>query len=218
MTTELWEQPVSYAAVGATHARDLLSYPPRGYRPLERRTRIGHGEARFAWAWTTAMSWGIQKGAGFTVRPADAPAEVTANTYVPVAFDDTGMPVRAAETSPSEELHYGPDGAPFLAAGDTAQLLIPFLFWRVTAPARVVYVIDEPRRKGFAYGTLPGHPESGEEAFIVELDDDGSVWLRLRAFSRPASLFWWLGYPVLRIVQEFYTRRYGASLAIAIPD
>ncbi len=28
------------------------------------------------------------------------------------------------------------------------------------APCRVVYVVDEPRRSGFAYGTLPGHPES----------------------------------------------------------
>ena len=31
----------------------------------------------------------------------------------------------------------------------------------VNAPVRVVYVIDEARRKGFAYGTLPGHPERG---------------------------------------------------------
>ena len=29
----------------------------------------------------------------------------------------------------------------------------------VSAPVRVVYVVDEPRRGGFAYGTLPGHPE-----------------------------------------------------------
>lgn len=41
----------------------------------------------------------------------------------------------------------------------------------VNAPVRVVYVIDEEHRKGFAYGTLPGHPESGEEAFVVELRD-----------------------------------------------
>src|SRR5512139_3551990 len=38
----------------------------------------------------------------------------------------------------------------------------------VKAPVRVVYIVDEPHRKGFAYGTLPGHPESGEEAFVVE--------------------------------------------------
>jgi uncharacterized protein (UPF0548 family) len=35
---------------------------------------------------------------------------------------------------------------------------------RVTAPCRVVYTVNEPDRQGFAYGTLPGHPECGEEA------------------------------------------------------
>jgi uncharacterized protein (UPF0548 family) len=38
---------------------------------------------------------------------------------------------------------------------------------RLRAPCRIVYVIDEPDRRGFAYGTLPGHPERGEEAFII---------------------------------------------------
>src|SRR4051812_18106193 len=38
----------------------------------------------------------------------------------------------------------------------------------VNAPVRVVCLLDEEQRKGFAYGTLPGHPESGEEAFVVE--------------------------------------------------
>jgi uncharacterized protein (UPF0548 family) len=37
----------------------------------------------------------------------------------------------------------------------------------VTAPCRVVGEVNEPDRRGFAYGTLPGHPESGEESFIV---------------------------------------------------
>ena len=35
------------------------------------------------------------------------------------------------------------------------------------APA-VVYIIHEPDRQGFAYGTLPGHPESGDEALMSE--------------------------------------------------
>jgi uncharacterized protein (UPF0548 family) len=83
----------------------------------------------------------------------------------------------------------------------------------VKAPARVVYVVDEPTRRGFAYGTLPGHPEDGEEAFIVERGDDGSVWLVLRAFSRPATWYWWMVAPVLRLTQAFYTRRYGRALA-----
>lgn len=54
----------------------------------------------------------------------------------------------------------------------------------VRAPVRVVYVIDEPRRRGFAYGTLPGHPESGEEAFIVELHDDGAVTFTINRYLR----------------------------------
>ena len=57
----------------------------------------------------------------------------------------------------------------------------------VSAPVRVVYVVDEPRRRGFAYGTLPGHPESGEEAFVVELQEDDEVTFTVTAFSRPAS-------------------------------
>ena len=43
------------------------------------------------------------------------------------------------------------------------------------APCRVVRVIDEPHRAGFAYGTLPGHPLTGEEEFVTTLDDAGRV-------------------------------------------
>jgi uncharacterized protein (UPF0548 family) len=47
------------------------------------------------------------------------------------------------------------------------------------APVRVVDVVDEPTRRGFAYGTLPGHPESGEESFVVELGETGDVTLTI---------------------------------------
>ncbi len=59
---------------------------------------------------------------------------------------------------------------------------------RITAPCRVVYTVNEPDRQGFACGTLPGHPECGEEAFLVERDDDGAVTFAITAFSRPATL------------------------------
>jgi uncharacterized protein (UPF0548 family) len=32
---------------------------------------------------------------------------------------------------------------------------------RLNAPCRVVYAVNEPRRRGFAYCTLTGHPECG---------------------------------------------------------
>jgi uncharacterized protein (UPF0548 family) len=46
--------------------------------------------------------------------------------------------------------------------------------WWLNA-CRIVYVLDEPRRFGFAYGTLPGHAESGEERFSIEWNQDDSV-------------------------------------------
>ncbi|MCF6377364.1 DUF1990 domain-containing protein [Nocardioides KLBMP 9356] len=76
------------------------------------------------------------------------------------------------------------------------------------APVRVVYLVDEPRRQGFAYGTLPGHPERGEEAFVVELQADGSVTFTITAFSRPATLVARLTGPVGRRIQSLVTNRY----------
>ncbi len=76
------------------------------------------------------------------------------------------------------------------------------------APVRVVYVVNEPTRQGFAYGTLPGHPERGEEAFIVELREDGAVTLTISAFSQPATLLARLGGPVSRGIQSRVTNRY----------
>jgi uncharacterized protein (UPF0548 family) len=77
------------------------------------------------------------------------------------------------------------------------------------APCRVVYVLDEPDRRGFAYGSLPGHAVRGEELFAVRYDpSDGAVYAEVAAFSRPAA--WWsrLGTPILRLSQHLVTRRY----------
>lgn len=82
----------------------------------------------------------------------------------------------------------------------------------VTVPCRIVYVIDEPRRQGFGYGTLPGHPARGEEAFVVEWADDDTVYFVIRAFSRPATLLARLGGPVTRLVQDIATNRYVRAL------
>lgn len=82
----------------------------------------------------------------------------------------------------------------------------------VTAPCRVIHVIDETHRAGFAYGTLPGHPESGEELFLLDHYDDGSIRFTVRAFSRPASRTAKLGGPVAGWVQDAITARYLDAL------
>jgi uncharacterized protein (UPF0548 family) len=82
----------------------------------------------------------------------------------------------------------------------------------LTAPCRVVYTVDGPDHRGFGYGTLPGHPARGEEAFTVRLTDDGEVRARVRAFSRPAALLARAGGPVTRLAQRYTARRYIRAL------
>jgi len=91
--------------------------------------------------------------------------------------------------------------------------------WWLNA-CRIVYAVDEagPISKfGFAYGTLPGHVESGEERFLIEWDrsDDG-VWYDIVAFSRPNRFAARLGYPVVRRLQKRFGRDSAASMLRAI--
>jgi uncharacterized protein (UPF0548 family) len=79
-------------------------------------------------------------------------------------------------------------------------------------PCRVVWVVDEPDRRGFGYGTLPGHPESGEESFVVSLRPDGEVGYELRAFARLATRLSRLGAPVSHRVQTLALDRYVTAI------
>lgn len=69
------------------------------------------------------------------------------------------------------------------------------------APCRVVWADDE----GFGYGTLPGHPVAGEEAFRAVLRD-GDVWLDVEAYSRPATTWARVVGPVMPVGQRLYVR------------
>ena len=77
--------------------------------------------------------------------------------------------------------------------------------WSLSA-CRIVYVIDEPDRFGFAYGTLPDHAGRGEERFLIEREPDGRVCYDLRAFSRPGLVITHLGYFWMRILQRRFAR------------
>ncbi|WP_369233158.1 DUF1990 family protein [Streptomyces sp. R21] len=82
----------------------------------------------------------------------------------------------------------------------------------IKAPCRIVWTVEEYRRTGWAYGTLPGHPECGEESFIIERTGDGTVWLTVTAFSRAAKWYARAGGPATRGLQHAYARRCGAVL------
>jgi uncharacterized protein (UPF0548 family) len=91
---------------------------------------------------------------------------------------------------------------------------VAFRWLLVRFECRVVAVVDEPDRRGFAYGTLPRHPESGEERFVVEIDPHTQVVsATIVAFSRPSGWLVRMGGPVPRLVQAYMTRRYLSALA-----
>jgi uncharacterized protein (UPF0548 family) len=91
--------------------------------------------------------------------------------------------------------------------------------WCVNA-CRIVYVVDEAgphQRYGFAYGTLPGHAESGEERFTVEWhQNDDTVWYDILAFSRPQQLLVRLGYPLVRRIQKRFAKDSAAAMLTAV--
>jgi uncharacterized protein (UPF0548 family) len=97
--------------------------------------------------------------------------------------------------------------SPRAAAGEVVEMRLRGL----RVPCRVVYVVEEAHRAGFAYGTLAGHPECGEELFLLE-ESAGAVTFTVSAFSRPASALARLAGPIARRAQDVMTRRYLGAL------
>ena len=99
--------------------------------------------------------------------------------------------------------------------GSTVAVLVSHLgFWSMNA-CRIAYVVEEHgplQRCGFAYGTLPGHAEVGEERFTVEFDSNtGDVWYDIYALSRPTALAR-LAYPFTRSLQRRFARDSKAAM------
>lgn len=160
---------------------------PEGLHRLEYRERIGTGDEVFRRAADALLTWRMHRAAGLPVTATDTPPQVGTNSLGRIG---PGMLLRRFRTS--------------------TQLGLP-------VPCRVVRVIDEPDRIGFAYGTLEGHPEAGEELFLVTRDAD-DVYITIRAYSRPATWYTRLAGPVTRRAQHYAAGRYAAALRrLAIP-
>jgi len=87
--------------------------------------------------------------------------------------------------------------------------------WWLNA-CRIVYTVEESGETatfGFAYGTLPGHVESGEERFLIVWDrDTDQVSYDILAFSRPNHILTRLSYPLVRWKQKRFGRDSAASM------
>jgi uncharacterized protein (UPF0548 family) len=110
---------------------------------------------------------------------------------------------------------------PPIKPGEVAAVVIRACgLWWLNA-ARIVYVVDKEtpvgRHFGFAYGTLPGHAESGEELFLVEWDRATSeAAYSIVAFSRPRHWLARLGRPLVRRMQRRFQRDSMAAMVRAV--
>lgn len=92
--------------------------------------------------------------------------------------------------------------------------------WWINA-ARIVYTIDETSdaasRFGFAYGTLPGHVETGEERFLIEWDRaTGVVSFDILAFSHPRHFLVRLNRRRARAMQKRFAAESTAAMQRAV--
>lgn len=104
-----------------------------------------------------------------------------------------------------------PPDAP-LVVDSTLLVVLPAGPFAIVVPDRVVAVIDEPDRFGFAYGTLEGHQERGEESFLVERRADDAVVATITVDACAATLAARLVAPAVRLFQHVAVQRYLRGL------
>ncbi|MFV0372678.1 DUF1990 family protein [Microbacterium sp.] len=202
------EGMVDYAAVGATQAADLMGYPPHRSVPAENSWRIGSGQARFASSTEALLSWSALRGAGLevsNVRPASGP------TYAGVSFDAEGSPIAPSRLEADQR--FAADGTPYVGAGTTVHVHGRVKGMRGDAELRVISAVEEPRRVGFALGTVSGSVVSGEESFLLEWRDDDEVWFTVRAFDRPTAVLYRLLPPLVKRRRRELFQRYLRAIS-----
>lgn len=129
-------------------------------------------------------------------------------------FQEACAALRAWVMFPAPWTRIDPANAPLMKGQVVAMLAHVYGLWWLNA-CRIVYTFDETtpmRRFGFAYGTLPGHVERGEERFSVEWLADDTVWYDLRAFSHPRFWLVRLAKPLARGLQ----RRFALESKLAM--
>ena len=180
------DDTVDYAAVGATHAPDLMQYPPEHSIPAEDSWRLGSGEERFRSAGDALLSWTAQRAAGLAledVRPAAGPG------YTGVSFDAEGNAIAPGKRA--VEQRFDAEGTPFAGPGMTLKVRGRVGGMRADAELRVISVTEEARRIGFVLGTVGGSVVSGEELFeIAWHEDSDEVRFTVRAFDTPNSVLY----------------------------
>lgn len=202
------DRAVSYGSVGATQAADVLIFPPAGFHSTQSEFRLGSGQERFEAASSALMTWGVPRGSHLEVVSVN---EAHSEGYNGLLFNEFGAPV--PPSSDALDQLFAPDGTPYLSAGTTVELANMWTPVVITTSHRVIYVVREERRMGYALGSLDFIPVTGEEFFSVEWREDDSVWSVVRSVTSIADgrKYAYLT-PVIRLRQWLQRRQYVRSL------
>lgn len=104
------------------------------------------------------------------------------------------------------------EGTGAVRAGERVTVTACVLGFTVREPVEVGEVVEAPDRAGFSYRTLPGHPVSGDEVFLVHRRGE-EVFLTIRSLTAPAPRgLWRCLYPALLVAQRVVRRRYRRAL------
>ncbi|GAA2815257.1 hypothetical protein GCM10010452_49560 [Crossiella cryophila] len=205
---------VTYPEVGVTRETDC----PPGYRRVSRTLRLGRGEAEFARARLALRGWATHRGFGRGIYLGEVgPGEVgrqEAGRQGESGQGESGPGEAGPGDVGQRDVGRQDTGQQDTGqqVGDTVVSVLGFGPLSVVGPCRVVWRVDEARRCGFGYGTLPGHPVIGEEGFVLVLGADGAVEFTITAVSRPAGqLARWTG-PIGRLAQRLAMTAYLHAL------
>lgn len=145
----------------------------------------------------------------------DAPPGYTADRYHillgegPETFEKAKNALRSWGQFELEWVELLPRKAP-IEPGVTVAVIARHYGFISLNSARIVHIVEDHgpvERYGFAYGTLPGHAEKGEERFTIEWDrENGAVFYNVLAFSQPDHLLARLGAPFARRLQNRFAR------------
>jgi uncharacterized protein (UPF0548 family) len=108
--------------------------------------------------------------------------------YSGVSFDAEGNAIAPSRTVADQR--FDADGTPYVGAGTTIHVSGRVKGMRADGELRVIFAVEEPRRIGFALGTVGDSVVSGEESFMIEWYDNDEVWFTVRAFDAPVALFY----------------------------
>lgn len=193
-----------------TAAPDVIAFPPPGFHVVVRQQRIGSGAERFATARDTLFTWGMHAAAHVSVE-----VEVVGDNegYQGLRQNADGQWRVAMESTGA---HFAQDGTAYVTPGTTVRALGLWNSTESNSRFRVIYVVHENRRAGFAWGTLDELPVIGEEYFGIEWRDDDTVWSLVASITSIPAMRWrWVRAPMMRLRQGTVARHLARALSPA---